>query len=92
MSQLSITSNLDLDPWTDLREAAVRDELHDGIVVRIGMLPAGMSSGKAAVQMAGVLRGGPNAGQPFVVELSWAMFQMAYAALRGTPTAQMEDL
>lgn len=92
MSELHITTNLDIDPWVDLREAAVQDVLHDGIVTRVGILSAGMASGKAAIEMSGTLRGGPNAGQPFVVEMSWAMFQMAHAALRGTPTAQMEGL
>lgn len=92
MSELRITANLDIDPWVDLRHAQAARILHDGEITRIGILPAGMASGKAAIEMAGILRRGPGAGQPFVVEMSWAMFQMAHAALRGTPTAQMENL
>lgn len=92
MSQLSITPNIELNPWTDLLDARAAEILIDGEVSRIGLLPAGMASGKAAVEMAGVVRRGPHEGQPFVVEMSWAMFRMAFAALQASPVVEMENL
>lgn len=88
MSQLHITVNLDIDPWVDIQEAAGRGELVHGVVTRVGMLPAGMQSGKAVVAFAGRT----DDEKPFVVEIPWAMLQVAARALAATPTAQMEGL
>jgi hypothetical protein len=88
MSLLSITANLDLNPWDDLKAQAESGQLQFGTVERVGMMPAGMHSGKAAVMIAGTT----DEGKPIVLQVSWAMFQMAYAGLSGTPTAQMENL
>lgn len=84
MSHLSITPNIELNPWIDL---AGKEPTH-GIVDRIGLMPQGMASGKAAVMMHAL----DDNGGDVIVELSLAMFRLAFAALSASPVAQLEDL
>jgi hypothetical protein len=85
-----VTVNLDLDPWTDLRDnprykpgGAVSPK-----VVRIGLLPNGTSGRRATVM---ILAEMPD-GSLVPVETTWRLFNTAARALAASPVAQMEDL
>lgn len=90
---LTVTVNLDLDPWTDLRDNPRYDpgDPTTGIspkLVRIGMLPNATHSGRATVML---LIQMPD-GTLIPAETTWALFNAAAHALAASPVAQMEDL
>lgn len=79
---VSLTANLDIDPWTDLLpgpipEAALR---------RVGVLPNGTSEQRAVVALLVEYEG-----KPVMVQVTWRMWQTLNAALAATPVMQMED-
>lgn len=86
MIPLTITTNLELDPWTDLHP--IRAQLVESNIERIGVLPNGTQNGKACVEF--LMRTAD--GQTVVAETTLALFRMAAAAVLATPIAQMEDL
>jgi hypothetical protein len=75
MPVLTVTLNIDDNPWTDLKR---EDLIHIKEPFRIGALPGGMTSGKASVAIAVFL---PD-GRPVIVETSMDLFLTAAAALR----------
>lgn len=87
---LTVTTNIDLDPWTDLD----RDQLiynPGGVtasVTRIGLLPDGTEQGRATVMFELKL---PD-GTPVIAETTWRLFNAAARALAASPVAEMEDL
>lgn len=84
MIPLSITTNLDIAPWTDLQEA----EIPFGNLVRVGVLPNGTREGRATVALVVQLEDGTLVGAQTTLRL----FNMAAVAVAASPTAQMEDL
>lgn len=87
---LHVTTNVDLDPWTDLTPEALplnTDGLTAG-VTRIGLLPAGTTGGRATVFLEVVLPDGTKV----LAETTLRLFRMASAALLASPVAQMEDM
>jgi hypothetical protein len=88
---LSVTTNLDLNPWTDLRgnvDFLMDPEGKNATVERIGVLPNGTHQGRACVELLIKL---PD-GRLVIAETTLRLFRMAAAAVLATPTAQMEDL
>ena len=90
MIPLTITPNLDLDPWDDLRgDPSLIDT--GGVMPslrRIGILPQGMQSGRASVAFVIDL---PD-GRKLMAETSLALFRIAARAIEAAPVTQMEDL
>lgn len=75
MPILSVTPNIEEQPWEDLRRP---DLIHIKEPVRVGGLPGGMASGKASVAIALQL---PD-GRPVIVETSMELFLVAADVLR----------
>lgn len=84
MTDLMVTPNLDLDPWTDLLDAAVRP----GHLTRVGMLPDRINNNRAVVALAIELEDG----QVVVGYTTWALFATVARALAACPVAQMEGM
>lgn len=84
MIPLTITTNLELDPWSDLD----RDEITPGTIERVGVLPNGTQQGRACVEF--LIR--TEDGQVIVAETTLRLFHMASHAVLATPIAEMEDL
>lgn len=84
MIPLSITTNLDIDPWTDLQGKLSTG----GQIERIGVLPNGTESERACVEF--LIR--TDDGRLLVAETTLRLFRVAAAAVLATPVAQMEDL
>lgn len=90
MIPLSITANLEIDPWSDLSKADLRHN-PDGATARIervGVLPNGTQQGRACVALLIRL---PD-GTPVIAETTLRLFAVAGRAVAATPVAQMEDL
>lgn len=85
MIPLHVTLNLELDPWADLAGKIPDDA---GTLVRIGILPDGMESGRAAVEL--IVRN-PD-GSLIVAETSLRLFLMAASAISAAPVTELEDL
>jgi len=81
---LSITTNLDINPWVDLK----RDQIIPGTIERVGVLPNGTKQGRACVELFIRL---PD-GRVVVAETTLRLFSLAARAIAATPVAQMEDL
>lgn len=79
MTQLQITPDMSATPWADL--ATVVRGL--GTITRIGLLPAGMDSGRPSVGVAVQMRGG----ETILAEVSWQQLRAAVMALDGSPVA-----
>jgi hypothetical protein len=77
MSELSITMNLDAEPWSDLSELHVED----GVVERIGLLPDGMASGKPVCAMVVRL----SNSEVVIAQVSWQMLKTAVHAFEVSP-------
>lgn len=84
MIPLSITTNLDIGPWTDIQGKLSTG----GQIERIGVLPNGTKSGHACVEL--LIR--TDDGRLLVAETTLRLFRAAAAAVLATPVAQMEDL
>lgn len=87
---LSVTPNLELDPWTDLSPATMphnTNGLSAGIT-RIGVLPNGTQSGRATVMLEVVLPDGSRV----IAETTLRLFDAAARAVLASPVAQMDDL
>lgn len=85
MPSLSITPNLDLKPWTDLRDE-IDAQSYDGSVAtieRVGLLPEGMASGDPAFEIVVCLADGTR----IVAETSWRLMRNALHALEVSPIA-----
>lgn len=85
MPSLSITPNLDLKPWTDLRDE-IDAQSYDGSVAtieRVGLLPGGMVSGDPAFEIVVQLADGTR----IVAETSWRLMRNAVHALEVSPIA-----
>lgn len=85
MIPLSITLNLELDPWTDLH-GNVEGQMAS--IERIGLLPAGTVEGRATVEL--LIR--TESGHLIVAETTLRLFNLAIHALLASPIAQMEDM
>lgn len=83
MIPLNITTNLDIDPWTDLG-----DEFIPGDLARIGILPNGTESGHATVCLLVTL---PD-GRQVVAQTTLRLFLMAAGFIAGAPVTQLEGL
>lgn len=83
MIPLSITTNLDIDPWTDLPP-----DIPFGSIERMGLLPNGTVEGRATVALVIRLEDGSLVGAQTTLRL----LNTATHALLATPTAQMEDM
>jgi len=83
MPVLTITPDLDQNPWRDLKREALEDRLHVTEPFRVGCLPGGMVSGKVSVMIAAPL---PPDGEGKVrwvfIETSLSLFLMAADAFR----------
>lgn len=90
--RLSITPNIELDPWDDLKPLRTKCPHNLGglsaSMTRIGLMPNGTASGRPTVMLEVVL---PN-GERVIAETTLRLFRMASAALLASPVAQMEDL
>jgi hypothetical protein len=87
---LTVTTNVDLDPWTDLtpdRLPLNTGGLSAG-VTRVGVLPNGTQGGRATVFLEVVLPDGTKV----LAETTLRLFLTAAAAVAASPVAQMEDL
>jgi hypothetical protein len=84
MIPLSITTNLELDPWTDLQ----REDIIPGTIERIGILPNGTQQQRACVELLIRL---PD-GRTVIAETTLRLFNVAARAVAATPVAQMEEL
>lgn len=89
MIPLTITTNLDIDPWTDL--LGIRNTptfAGGGQIERIGVLPNGTQQERACVEFMIRL----DDGRVVVAETTLRLFQAASHAVLASPVAQMEDL
>jgi len=87
---LGITTNLELDPWTDLNRDGMPHNpggLSAGIT-RVGVLPNGTNGGRATVMLEVSL---PD-GSVVIAETTLRLFLGAAAAIGACPVAQMENL
>lgn len=84
MIPLTITTNLDIDPWTDLTGKLSTG----GQIERIGVLPNGTKAERACVEV--LIR--TDDGRLLVAETTLRLFRFAATAVLATPVAQMEDL
>lgn len=88
---LHVTTNLDIDPWSDLYEKFPNlpdgAPLPEGHLTRVGMLPNGTSSGRAVVALLVEFEG-----KPVFVQVTWRIWQTLAAALAATPVAQLEEM
>jgi hypothetical protein len=75
MPILSVTPDVEANPWKDLQRD---DVVHVTSGIRVGGLPGGMGSGKASVAITFDL---PD-GRPVLVETSLELFLMAASVLR----------
>jgi hypothetical protein len=87
MTHLSITPNIELNPWEDLA-ADLADANRFGTISRIGLLPSGMVSGRPALMLAITL---PD-GRVVAGQTSWAMAKSALRALEASPVAELDEL
>jgi hypothetical protein len=90
MIPLTITTNLEIDPWVDLLDAGLPHN-PDGATARIervGILPNATQQGRACVEFLIRL---PD-GTPVIAETTLRLFNVAARAVAATPVAQMEDL
>lgn len=82
MIGLTITTDLDRYPWTDLQS----DEPMVGVLSRIGLLRHGTMGGKATVGLVVTM---PD-GQQVLAQTTWALLRTAYGALSATPIVAEE--
>jgi len=75
MSSLQIVPNIDLNPWTDLKETVKQGR--DGTVERIGRLPRGMESGASSIALVIKL----NDGSYVIGQMSLKQFNLAHQAI-----------
>lgn len=92
MIPVTITTNLDIDPWADLDLAAMNEQLmpngQTAKIERVGVLPNATASGRACVELLVRL---PD-GRLLVAETTLRLFNTIAAAVAATPIAQMEEL
>lgn len=86
MPGLTLTTNLDLDPWTDL--AGHVDESRFGTIERVGLLPNGTSTGRPTIV---VLVRLPD-GSIVTGETTWALWTSATRALAASPVAEFDRM
>lgn len=87
MIPLSVTPNLDLNPWVDLADAVIVNPDRTAMVERIGLLPNATGSGRACVEL--VLRL-PD-GRLVLAETTLRLFRTASAALLASPVAELDE-
>jgi hypothetical protein len=85
---LNITTNLDLNPWTELQDGVQAGRIPAGDWTDVGVLPAGMASGRASVAIVITL---PD-GSKVIGQTSLRNFRLASVAVLATPVAEMEDM
>lgn len=91
MIPLTITTNLDIDPWDDVRAPGALPHNPAGEtakIERVGLLPNATQSGRACVELLIRL---PD-GTAVVAETTLRLFNTAARAIAATPVAQLEDL
>lgn len=77
MIPLSISTDLDRSPWTDLQSA----DPVVGMLTRIGVLRHGTVGGKATVALVVTM---PD-GEQVLAQTTWALLRTAYAVLAASP-------
>lgn len=77
MIPLTITNDLDANPWRDLEDEAKTRNI-EGRLERIGFMRDGTRDGHPVVWMKVV---GPD-GKAFVVQTTWRLFHTAHDAMR----------
>lgn len=85
MPDLTVTTNIELDPWTDLGPPMAA--LREGRLERIGLLPDGTEGGRAVVAMVVVL---PD-GEHVFVQTTLRIFRATAAALLAAPVAELDE-
>lgn len=80
MTPLTITTDVERSPWTDLNPGG------DGTLVRIGLLRHGTVAGKVSVAVVVELPDGSHV----IGQTTWALLRTAYAALAASPTVAEE--
>lgn len=88
MLRLDVNLNMELEPWSDLLEGVQAGRTRMGDWTRVGILPAGMESGRASVAIVVTL----DDGSQVIGQTSLRNFLMAAAAISAAPLTQMEDL
>lgn len=84
MIPLTITLNLDLDPWHDLAE---HRPAH-GVIERIGLLPNGTAKGRPTIALLIRL----DDGRTIDAETTWALLRAAMTALNASPVAELDRM
>lgn len=90
MIPMSVTPNLELNPWTDVSrdDLGLNPDGQSAVIERAGLLPNATEQGRPCVELLVRL---PD-GRLLVVETTLRLFRTASAALLAAPVAQMEDL
>jgi hypothetical protein len=84
-TRLTITPNVELNPWTDLEQEAPYPR---GVIERIGLLPEGTAKGRPTVAL--IIR--MDDGSLVFAETTWALFGNAAQALAASPVAELDRM
>lgn len=89
MIGLTVTTNLELDPWTDLTPADLRHNPagKTATIERVGLLPNGTESGRATVELLITL----PSGERVIAETTLRLFRTMSAALLAAPVAELDE-
>jgi hypothetical protein len=82
MTPLSITPNLDRNPWADI----TNEVTGEGSIERIGLLPNATNNGRPSLAV--VIRL-PD-GRAVIAETTWALMRNAVRALDASPVAEAD--
>lgn len=94
MIPIQITPNIELDPWSELRDLVATGDLITDLngpsatIERVGLLPNGTRSGRAVVMFQVRL---PD-GRVVLAETTLRLFRGVAAALLASPVAQLDEL
>lgn len=86
MIPLTVTPDVDNNPWLDLRGKVANPDGTPIVIERIGLLRHGTKEGRATVAV--VIRM-PD-GRALIAEQTWRNFKVAFAALAAGPAASEE--
>lgn len=81
MTPLSITLDVERNPWTDIPPKGP-----NGMLTRVGLLRHGTEGGKASVGLVVELEDGTKV----IAQTTWALFRTAYAAMAASPIVAEE--
>ena len=86
MTPLTITPNIELNPWSDLADKV--DESRHGRINRIGLIPNGTAQGRPTIAVLVTL---PD-GSVVTGETTWALWQGATRALAASPVSELDRM